>query len=82
MQVAERHDVTRFRECSVPRWFGVDIKPSRFGETEFMNSVMALFHLNSVGCQIMPATQVINHQRCKMDIDRSLVFLKVTCASV
>ena len=25
MQVAERYDVTRFRECSVPRWFGVDI---------------------------------------------------------
>ena len=33
MQVAERHDVHRFRKCSVPTWFDVDIKPPNFPET-------------------------------------------------
>ena len=29
----------------------------------------------------MPSTQILDYKRCKMDIDRSLYYLKITCSS-
>lgn len=43
---------------------------------------MALFHLNLVDCQIVPSTYVVDYKQCKIDIDRNLYYLKISCDSV
>ena len=82
MQVEEAFDVHRYDKISVPRWMGVTLEPPSFQSTSHLNSVLALFHDNSQDCQIVPATKVLNYQQTKMDIDRSLYFLKIQCHSV
>lgn len=82
MQVEEAFDVNRYINCSAPLWFGVDIQPPDFQSTQHVNSLSAFFHFNSGDCSILPSTKVLNYKRCKMDIDRNLCFLKMSCSSV
>ena len=41
-----------------------------------------MFHFNQGDCSVVPATQILDYKRCKMDIDRNLYFLKVPCSTV
>ena len=82
MQVAEHPDSNRYQNTSCPNWLKVPIEPAPFQPTSHLNSVLALFHFNQGDCAILPATSVLDYQRCKMDIDRSLLYLKIPCASV
>lgn len=47
-----------------------------------MNNLLALFHFNQGDCQVLPTTYVVNHNRCQMDIDRNLYWIKIQCSSV
>ena len=50
MQVAEARDVTRYQERSAPVWLDVNIEPPSFPKTSYINSILALFHLNQGDC--------------------------------
>lgn len=41
-----------------------------------------MFHFNQGDCQIVPSTYIMNYKKCKIDIDRNLYFLKISCNSV
>jgi len=82
MQVLEASDCNRFSETATPRWLNVPVKPPTFANTQHMNSILALFHFTQADCSIVALTNIVDYKRCKMDIDRSLYFLKITCSSV
>lgn len=82
MQVAEASDVQRYDKCSAPRWMNIAIEPPDFVSTPNLNSILALLHFNQGDCLIVPATYIMNYKRCKTDIDRSLYYLKIPCASI
>lgn len=82
MQVAEAEDVSRYEQCSAPKWMNVAIEPPDFPSTNHLNSILALFHFNHGDCSIVPATYIVNYKRCKSDIDRNLYFLKISCNSI
>ena len=72
----------RYKSLSVPKWFGVKLRPPDFLSSPYINNLQAFFHFNHGDCQLVPATHVLNYERCKMDIDRDLYFLKIQCATV
>ena len=81
LQVEQAQDVQRFNMNSLPEW--MDLKMERpASNTPNLNNILALFHYNQADCQIVPATYIMNYKRCKMDIDRNLYFMKITCASI
>lgn len=82
MKVQEAFDVNRYSDCAVPQWLKVQIEPPNFQSTANLNSVLALMHFNQADCSIVPATKVLDYQRCQMDIDRKLLYLRIPCASV
>jgi hypothetical protein len=82
MQVAEAPDVNRYETNSAPKWLNVKIQPPNFVATQHLNSILSIFHFNQGDCQIVPATYIMDYNRCKMDIDRNLYYLKITCSSV
>jgi len=50
--------------------------------TPYVNNLQAFFHFNAGDCQIVPANHVMDYRNCKMDIDRNIYFLKISCGSV
>jgi len=60
----------------------IAIEPPDFVSTPNLNSILALLHFNQGDCSIMPATYIMNYKLCKTDIDRSLYYLKIPCASI
>jgi hypothetical protein len=66
----------------VPRWFGVDLAPPETTATDKMNNMLAFFHYISGDCVILPATAVVDHRKCSIDVDRSLYYLKMSCGTV
>ena len=72
----------RYLKLSVPEWFKVKLTPAGFSSSPFCNNLLALFHFNKSGCEIVPTSQVIDYKRCKMSIDHSLFWVKMKCASV
>jgi len=72
----------RYKNLSVPKWFGVSLRPPDFLVTPHVNNMQAFFHYNHGDCQILPANYVIDHKKVKMDIDRNLYFIKIACSSV
>jgi hypothetical protein len=58
------------------------LEPPTYPPTDHRNHLLALFHLNQGDCKIVPSNHIMNYKRCKMDIDRELLFLKIQCASV
>jgi hypothetical protein len=50
--------------------------------TPYVNNLQAFFHYNQGDCQILPATYIINYRNVKMDIDRNLYFVKISCSSI
>lgn len=48
MQVEENYieHFRRFDEVTVPKWMGVNIKPTGFGTTPYVNNLQALIHFN------------------------------------
>ena len=76
------YGVYRFGSVAIPKWFGVNLKPPNFMNTAYANDMDAYFHFNHGDCQILPATQVMNYERCRMNIDTNLYFLQMQCESV
>ena len=74
--------VYRYKNLAVPGWFGVNLRPPDFLASPYINNLQAFFHFNQGDCQLVPATHVLNYERCKMDIDRNLYFIKIQCSSV
>lgn len=64
MKVQEAFDVNRYSECSVPEWLKVQMEPPNFQTTANLNSVLALLHFNQSDCSILPATKVLDYQKC------------------
>jgi len=60
----------------------VSLRPPDFLVTPYVNNLQAFFHFNQGDCQIVPATYVLDYQKCQMDIDRNLYFVKIACANV
>lgn len=75
-------EVSRFGAVAVPKWMGVDLKPPDFIGTPYMNNLLGLFHFNQGDCQVLPVTYIVDYQRCVMDVDRNLLFMKIACNSV
>ena len=82
MQVQENSEISRFEDCAVPKWFGTKLTPPDFTMTQNVNNIKALIHLNKGDCSIVPISQIVDYRRCTMDIDRNLLFVKISCASV
>jgi len=84
MQVDERAmtGCFRYNQLSVPAWFGVNLKPPDFLVTPYVNNMQAFFHFNKGDCSIHPATYIVDYKKCKIDIDRNVYFVKLSCASV
>ena len=74
--------VYRYKNLAVPGWFGVNLRPPDFLASPYINNLQAFFHFNQGDCQLVPSTHVLNYERCQMDIDRDLYFIKVQCNSV
>ena len=74
--------VFRYKGVSVPKWFGVQLRPPDFMQSPYINKLAALFHFTQEDCQILPSTSIIQYQNCRMDIDRNLYFLQINCGSV
>lgn len=74
--------VFRYKGLSVPKWFGVQLRPPDFMQSPYINKLAALFHFTQEDCQILPSTSIIQYQNCRMDIDRNLYFLQINCGSV
>ena len=72
----------RFKHLSVPNWFRINLRPPDFMVTPYVNNLQAFFHFNAGDCQIVPANHVMVYRNCKMDIDRNIYFLKISCGSV
>lgn len=72
----------RYKNLAVPKWFNVSLRPPDFLVTPYVNNMQAFFHFNAGDCSIVPATHAVDYKNCKMDIDRNLYFLKMSCSSV
>ena len=84
MQIDEdpTYGFMRFKYMSVPNWFRVNLRPPDFIVTPYVNNLQAFFHFNAGECQIVPANYAMNYRNCKMDIDRNIYFLKISCSSI
>ena len=84
MQVNEdpSKSAMRYKNLAVPKWFGVQLYTPDFMVTPYVNNLQAFFHFNAGDCQIVPLTYIVDYKRCKMDIDRNLYFIKLSCSSV
>ena len=71
------HGKYRFGSLAVPEWYGVNLTPPNFMETPYQNHLQALFHFTHGDCQILPATSVLNYNRCRMNIDTNLYFVQI-----
>ena len=47
-----------------------------------MNDLLGFFHYTTGDCVVLPATSIVDHTKCSIDVDRSLYFLKISCGSV
>ena len=58
------------------------MKVPEFAPTPYVNNILAFFHYNEEGCQIVPSNSIMVTEKNQLDVDRDMYFLKMTCYSV
>jgi hypothetical protein len=72
----------RYSVVAVPRWFNLPLRTPDFLATTNVNNLLALFHFSVGDCRVVPATQVIDFRRQKLDVDRSCYYIELNTSSV